>query len=27
LKSKPDLDQVDIGQVQAELDRQGVRVF
>ncbi len=27
LKSKTDLDQIDIGQVQAELDRQGVRVF
>ena len=27
LKSKTDLHQIDIGQVQAELDRQGVRVF
>jgi len=27
LKSKADLHQIDIGQVQAELDRQGVRVF
>jgi ribulose 1,5-bisphosphate synthetase/thiazole synthase len=27
LKSKTDVDRIDIGQVQAELDRQGVRVF